>query len=273
MREQEANEYVLGTHDAENVRLRLQHRLWCAEAFACWERAGIKPGSHVLDVGCGPGHGTFDMSDLVGPNGHITGVDESQRFVDFLNQQAEAREVRNVTAFVQDVQSLDVAGGTFDVAFARWVLSFTPRPEAVLAGVAAALRPGGRFAIQDYTHWQGLFLSPGSEAFLEVLKATDRSWRGSGGDYQIGKRLPRLLEDAGLVVESFRPLQRIARSTEPLWHWPTSFFLNWVPLLVERGFLTDAQRAAFESDWEARSKDPQAFLWTPPMVEIIARKT
>ena len=111
-----------------------------------------------------------------------------------------------------------------------------------------------------------------SGKFLEVLKATDKSWRGSGGDYEIGKRLPRLLTDAGLVVESFRPLQRIARSTEPLWHWPTSFFLNWVPLLVERGFLTDTQREAFEHDWEVRSRDPQAFLWTPPMVEIIARK-
>ena len=38
------NEYVLGTDEAERVRLGLQHRLWSAQAFACWERAGIKPG-------------------------------------------------------------------------------------------------------------------------------------------------------------------------------------------------------------------------------------
>jgi SAM-dependent methyltransferase len=265
-------EYILGTHDAELARLGLQHRLWSGEAFACWQRAGVKPGSVVLDVGCGPGYATFDLAQLVAPGGKVIGVDESARFVDYLNAQARARGVANAAASVQDVQALRVSEASVDVAYARWVLCFTPRPEDVVAGVARALKPGGVFAVQDYVHWQALFSSPPGPAFEKVLAATDRSWRESGGDSEVGKRLPGMMAASGLRVESIRPLQRVARPGDPLWQWPSSFFANWVPLLVQRGFLSDEDRRAFERDWSARSADGDAFFWTPSMVEIVARR-
>ncbi len=266
------NEYVLGTDDAELARLGLQHRLWSRQAFDCWERAGVRPGSTVLDIGCGPGHATFDLAQLVTGSGRVVAVDESERFVRYLNAQADARGVTNVEASVQDVQSLQVPGASIDVAYARWVLCFTPRPEAVVSGVAKALKPGGVFAVQDYTNWQGLFLSPPSDAFLAVLRATDNGWRASGGDSEIGKRLPALMEASGLRVEEIRPLQRIARPGDPLWQWPTTFFRNWAPRLVERGLLADDVRVAFEREWEERSRNPNAFFWTPSMVEIVGRR-
>jgi SAM-dependent methyltransferase len=266
------NEYVLGTNDAELARLGLQHRLWSRQAFDLWERAGIGPGARVLDVGCGPGHATFDIAQLVTQSGRVIAVDESERFVHYLAAQAEVRGVINVEASVQDVQSLKVPAGSVDFAYARWVLCFTPRPGDVVAGVARALKPGGRFLVQDYTHWQGLFLSPADAAFLEVIRATDEAWRGSGGDSEIGKRLPGLMEQNGLVVESIRPLQRIARPHEPLWQWPSSFFANWVPRLVEEGYLQGGAHRAFVEAWDAHSRDPNAFFWTPAMVEVIGRR-
>jgi ubiquinone/menaquinone biosynthesis C-methylase UbiE len=72
----DANEYVLGTHDAELARLGLQHRLWSELTFACWNRCGIRPGSVVLDVGSGPGYTAFDLVPLVGPSGRVIAVDE-----------------------------------------------------------------------------------------------------------------------------------------------------------------------------------------------------
>jgi SAM-dependent methyltransferase len=266
------NEYVLGTHDAELVRLGLQHRLWSRQAFDLWERAGIGPGARVLDVGCGPGHATFDLAQLVTHGGRVVAVDESERFIRYLTAQAEVRGVINVDASVQDVQTLRVPEESVDFAYARWVLCFTPRPDNVVAGVARALKPGGCLLVQDYTQWQGLFLSPPSEAFLEVLRATDRAWRESGGDSEVGKRLPAMMASHGLRVESIRPLQRIARPREPLWQWPASFFANWAPSLVERGYLSADAQKAFVREWEARSSDRDAFFWTPAMLEIIARR-
>ncbi len=266
------HEYLLGTHGAELMRLGLQHRLWSREAFECWERAGAKPGAVVLDVGCGPGYATFDLAQLVAPGGRVVAVDESEGFVAHLNAQAKVRGVDNVEASVQDVQSLRMPEASADVAYARWVLCFTPRPDAVVAGVARALKPGGVFAVQDYVHWQALFSSPPSEAFDRMLRATDRNWRESGGDSEIGKRLPAMMAAHGLRVESIRPLQRIARPHDPLWQWPSSFFVNWVPQLVERGLLSEADRKAFEADWAQRARDENAFFWTPSMIEVIARR-
>ncbi len=268
----QSNEYVLGTNDAELVRLGLQHRLWSREAFDLWERAGIGPGARVLDVGCGPGHATFDLAQLVTHTGRVVAVDESDRFIRYLTAQAEVRGVINVEASVQDVQALQVPERSVDFAYARWLLCFTPRPDDVVAGVARALKPGGRFLVQDYTHWQALFLSPPGEAFHEVVRATDRAWRESGGDSEIGRRLPAIFEKNGLRVESIRPLQRIARPGEPLWQWPTSFFANWVPALVARGLLTPGVHEAFMKEWDVRSHDENAFFWTPSMLEIIGRR-
>jgi SAM-dependent methyltransferase len=265
------SEYVLGTNDAELVRLGLQHRLWSKQAFDLWERAGIGPGARVLDVGCGPGHATFDLAQLVTHAGRVIAVDESDRFIRYLTAQAEARGVINVDASVQDVQALQIPARSVDFAYARWLLCFTPRPDDAVAGVARALKPGGRFLVQDYTHWQALFLSPPSDAFQEVLQATDRAWRESGGDSEIGRRLPAMFERHGLRVESIRPLQRIARPHEPLWQWPESFFSNWIPALVARGLLRPEVHEAFKTDWEARSRDKSAFFWTPSMLEIIGR--
>jgi SAM-dependent methyltransferase len=266
------NGYVLGTTDAELARLGLQHRLWSREAFDLWERAGIGPGARVLDVGSGPGHATFDLAQLVTHAGRVIAVDESDRFIRYLTAQAEVRGVINVDAIVQDVQSLQIPARSVDFAYARWLLCFTPRPDDVVAGVARALKPGGRFLVQDYTHWQALFLSPPSEAFHEVLRATDRAWRESGGDSEIGRRLPAILARHGLRVESIRPLQRIARPRDPLWKWPESFFANWIPTLVSRGLLQQGVHEAFAQDWEARSRDENAFFWTPSMLEIIGRR-
>ena len=55
--------YFLGTHDEELERLGLQHSVWRPTVLDCWRRAGIGPGSKVLDVGAGPG---FAAADLAG---------------------------------------------------------------------------------------------------------------------------------------------------------------------------------------------------------------
>lgn len=265
-------EYVLGTHDAELERLGLQHRLWSAYAFECWERAGIAPGRSVLDVGCGPGFTSFDLAALVGASGRVVAVDESARFIDVLRQRAVVLRAEHVESHVMDVQRLDLEPSSMDVAYARWVLFFVRDPAAVVEGVANALQLGGIFAVQDYVSWEALRLSPPHDAFDRVIAACLASFRSSGGDTQIGLRLPELMERAGLEVMSIRSLQRVARAGTPLWHWPDSFFRNYVPLLVQRGLLDEASRRAFEDVWRARSRTPSAFIWAPAMIEILARK-
>jgi len=267
------HEYVLGTDDQELVRLEFQHRAWSEQAFAIWERAGFAPGQTVLDVGCGPGYASFDLARLVGPQGRVIAVDASARFIEHLKSQQRVRDVTNVDARVCDVQRLDLPESSIDAAYARWVLCFVPNPEAVVAGVAAALRPGGVFAVQDYFNYRAIRLAPAGPALEGVVRAVEQSWRLSGGDPDVAGRLPAMMARCGLSAREIRPILRVARPGSALWNWPTTFFRNFVPKLVEMGLLSAAEQAAFEAEWSAASADPHAFFCTPPVYDMVAVKT
>jgi len=268
----EEREYVLGTDDGELQRLGFQHRVWSAPAFALWERAGVHVGASVLDVGCGPGYGTLDLARLVGEHGRVLGVDVSERFLAHLQAEARRRGLPQVATQLADVQAMTVPGEAFDVAYCRWVLCFVPDPGAVVARVAAALRRGGRFAIQDYYHYAAAVMAPPSAAFARVIAATHASWKQGHGDPDVGQRLPALLERAGLRVREVTPLVRVGRPGSMVWDWPPAFFRLYIPRLIERGYLTAADEAEYWRDVEARSVDPAAYLATPPMVDIVAEK-
>jgi SAM-dependent methyltransferase len=268
----EEQEYVLGTHHAEVERLGLQHRLWSAQAFALWERAGFRPGHTLLDVGCGPGHASFDLAQIVGAGGRVIGLDASARFVTHFQAQARSRDVTNVEARVCDVQRVDVPEQSVDGAYARWLLCFVADPAAVVRGVARALRRGGAFAIQDYFNYRTLGLAPRSDVMERVIAAVERSWRERGGDPDVVGRLPAMLESCGLVLRELRPILRVARPGEPLWYWPETFFRNFVPALVESGHLSAADQRAFELEWAARGADPHSFMVTPTVYDVLAVK-
>ncbi len=264
--------YALGTHDAELVRLGIQHRLWSASAFKIWERAGIRAGQTVLDIGCGPGYTSLDLAGLVGPQGRVVAIDVSGRFIEHLKQRQRANGDTTIDARVGDVQQLDLDEESVDAAYQRWVVCFVKDPEAVIRGVARALRPGAAFAIQDYVNYEGVLVGPRSDAFQRFMRVVAETWNGQGGDTTIGLRLPTLLAKYGLVPVEISPLQRVARPGSQLWNWPTIFIETYAPKLVEEGRLTASEHEALIRDWSARTDDPSAFFCTPPMVEIIAVK-
>jgi ubiquinone/menaquinone biosynthesis C-methylase UbiE len=268
----EPHEYVLGTEDAELMRLGFQHKVWSASAFALWERAGIGPGQRILDVGCGPGFATLDLLRLAQPGAEVLGVDVSERFLQHLEAQARALGLTGIRTLRSDVQTMRLAERDFDMAYARWVLCFVPDPEVVVRTVAHALRRGGRFAIQDYHHYSALWLAPRSAAMERVVQAVGESWRAQGGDPDVGTRLPGMLERHGMKVTELRALVRVARPGTMLWNWPRTFFSLFVPKLVENGFLSAAEQREWLADWDEHERTPGAFFQTPPMVEIIAER-
>lgn len=264
--------YVLGDEDAELHRLGFQHRLWVEITAALWRRAGILRGMHVLDVGAGPGFATIDLAYLVGPEGSVTAIDESERMLAHTRARAEAERFPNVTTIQADAQALDLPPESADAAFSRWVLCFVPDPEAVIAGVARALRPGGVFAVQDYFNYESLTLAPRGPALERVVKAVAESWRSHGGDLDVAGKIPGMMRRQGIEVRDITPHGRVARPGTLLWQWPETFFGIFVPKLVEQGFLTRQEQEAFELEWAQRSVDPDSFFWTPPVYDIIGVK-
>ena len=264
--------YLLGTDPEERRRLETQHRLWAPWAHDLWDRAGFGPGDRVLDLGCGPGFAALELSDRVGAEGHVLAIDESARFIGALTQEAERRKLPQLTARVERVETLRLEPGSLDGAFARWLFCFLPEPLPIIERVVPGLRPRGRLVVWDYLNYGATALHPRSPAFERVLAAVDESWRRTGGDLNVGERLPGLIAGAGCRLLELVPLSRFARPGTALWQWPTGFFRGYVPRLVEAGLLTEGERQAFEAEWREREQDPGAFLSAPPMVGIIAEK-
>jgi SAM-dependent methyltransferase len=274
--------YILGVNAAELERLGLQHSLWSDAAHSLWRRAGIQPGCRVLDVGCGPGFCTLDLARLVGSRspgvipGEVVGVDESQAYLEYLASQAAARGADNVRCVRANAVELvgvnDLAAGSFDAVYARWLMCFVNDPAGVVRGVHRALKPGGRWAIQDYFNYEAMCTAPRGPAFARAVRATGQSWRSRGGDPDIMGRLPAMLETMGFAVEHIGVNQRVARPGEPMWHWPQSFWHNFLPVLVELGLLTEGDRAAWSAEWDELTRTPGAFALLPPVFDVIAVK-
>lgn len=94
-----------------------------------------QPGERILDLGCGDGALT---ALLVEAGANVVGIDASPEFV-------EAARARGIDARLGDARAL-AFDGEFDAAFSNAALHWMGAPDAVLAGVARALRRGGRFA-------------------------------------------------------------------------------------------------------------------------------
>jgi hypothetical protein len=57
-----------------------------------------------------------------------------------------------------------------------------------------------------------------------------------------------------------------------MWHWPQSFWHNFLPVLVELGLLTEGDRAAWSAEWDELTRTPGAFALLPPVFDVIAVK-
>jgi SAM-dependent methyltransferase len=106
----------------------------------------IRPGSRVLDVGCGVGDDALAIAALVAPEGWVTGVDASAPMI------AEARRRAAGNPLPVDFQvgradDLVAPDASFDACRFERVLQHLDDPGAALCEAARVLRPGGRVAV------------------------------------------------------------------------------------------------------------------------------
>lgn len=121
------------------------------------ERAGLRPGLRVLDVGCGCGDTTIELANRVAPGGEVLGIDISAPMLTRAAQQARAATVANARFEIADAQTSELPAGRFDVLFSRFGVMFFADPAAAFANLRQALRAGGRLA---FVCWQAMAENP-----------------------------------------------------------------------------------------------------------------
>jgi ubiquinone/menaquinone biosynthesis C-methylase UbiE len=268
----EDDDYIIGANNAEIQRLGFQHQVWRSASQTAWERAGIKSGMTVMDIGCGPGYVAFDLAEIVGPAGRVIAVDQSPLFLDALREGAEARGLDNIDVVEADLAEFDWPEAVCDIAWSRWCLSFLPDPEGVMRGINRTLKPGGAFVAMEYVDYRTVDIIPSVQVFRDFIEAVERSWRHYQGEPNIGRRLPKYFADQGWALESAHPIMHAARPGQPMWNWPYSWFEQSPARMVELGFLTQGQADAFNQFIHERNADPDSLMLTPLVLEAIGRK-
>ena len=108
--------------------------------------AGVGPGDHVLDVGCGTGQSTRDAAAAAAP-GQVLGVDVSAPMIERARRLAAAERLDNVTFELGDAQVHPFAPDRYDLAVSRFGVMFFSDPVAAFANIARALRVGARLVL------------------------------------------------------------------------------------------------------------------------------
>ena len=113
-------------------------------------------GCRVLDLGCGSGRDVYALAQLVGPTGEVVGVDMTDEQLAVAEKHrahhAEAfgySNVRFLHGYIERLDELDLAPGSFDVIVSNCVVNLSPDKDAVLRGVHRLLKQGGEFFFSD----------------------------------------------------------------------------------------------------------------------------
>lgn len=129
----------------EHVRLGIKTSPQDVIRQATW--AGIKPGMRILDVGCGSGVATAVLSELVGENGSVTGIDFSEERIELARRLYGGPRVK---FFCHDIRKPYVDECGYDVIWARFILEYFKNDQyQVVSNCVESLRKGGIACLVD----------------------------------------------------------------------------------------------------------------------------
>lgn len=115
-------------------------------------------GCRVLDLGCGTGRDVFLLSQLVGSEGFVHGVDMTPDQIALAEQLTESHMKRfgygksNVAfhrGFMEDLSSLGIEDNSLDVVVSNCVINLSPAKERVFSEIFRVLKPGGELYFSD----------------------------------------------------------------------------------------------------------------------------
>jgi ubiquinone/menaquinone biosynthesis C-methylase UbiE len=191
--------YILGHSETELRRLARQSAFWDELTEEVFDRAGVGPGMHVLDVGSGAGDVAFIASRLVGPSGSVLGIDRSPDAVKRASERAAANGLGWCRFAVADAAAYE-SDQRFDAIVGRLVLMYLSDPVQALRALARHLKPGGVAAFHELILNSAQSLPPlplATQATRWVIAA----FRHVGAQPDMGLKLDSTFRAAGLAPQ------------------------------------------------------------------------
>jgi ubiquinone/menaquinone biosynthesis C-methylase UbiE len=227
------------------------------------ELLGPRPGSRLLDAGCGTGDFARRLAAQVGPTGRVVGVDASATMID----EAQRRTVDAalpVELQRGDITRLAFGDGAFDGTYSERVFQHLHDPRAGIAELVRVTRPGGRIAVID-TDW-GMHAIHGADPAL-TARIIGR-WAEHAANGWAGRQLPALLTSAALVDPVIIADTITSRDPRPPSLQPFAFMAT----VADRDGTVTTQQA---ETWLGQLADAGThgdFFWAVTLIGVVASR-
>jgi cyclopropane-fatty-acyl-phospholipid synthase len=189
------------------------------------ERADLRDGQDVLELGCGWGSLTLWMAARY-PNSRITAISNSATQRDRIEKLANERGLRNVEVLTRDVNDFTAAPSSVDRVVSVEMFEHVRNHAELLGRVASWLRPDGALFVHVFAHRELLYpfeqggnadwmarhfftdgVMPSHDLFLHLQDdlVVDRVWAVDGTHYSqtLEAWLERLDADRERIVDLF----------------------------------------------------------------------
>lgn len=155
----------------------------------------LAPDTKLLDVGCGPGTISAELS-LSTPQGSVTAIDLSSDVIELAKREHSAADYPNLNFDTGDVYALNYPDNSFDIVYTHQVLQHLGKPIEALLEMKRVLRPGGIIAVRDADY--GVFSwSPALAEFDAWMAIYQEVTRRNGATANGGRALKGWVSKAG----------------------------------------------------------------------------
>jgi demethylmenaquinone methyltransferase/2-methoxy-6-polyprenyl-1,4-benzoquinol methylase len=158
----------------------------------------VGKGARVLEIACGTGRNFPHIQRVIGPEGHLVGLDYTPEMLAAAERQVRHRGWKNVTLVRADAAERVFEEASFDAALCVLALSGIPRHRDAIARCHEALAPGATFAVCDAQPFPGRLraLNPLIRAIYEPLAGWD-------ADRNVPEDLRSAFGNASLRTQNF----------------------------------------------------------------------
>tara|TARA_R110000782_G_scaffold78293_5_gene156083 strand:+ start:76949 stop:77710 length:762 start_codon:yes stop_codon:yes gene_type:complete len=119
------------------------------EANGIMDRAGIRPGMTVADIGAGEGYYTVRLAKRVGPEGRVLAQDIMAEVIDALGRRVTREQWDNVSVKLGTLDDPKLPAASFDRIFMVHMYHEIEEPYAFLWNMRPALKPDGEVIVVD----------------------------------------------------------------------------------------------------------------------------
>ena len=232
-------------------------------------QAGLKPGMHVADFGCGVGAATRMLGEMVGNSGSVTGIDISGEQVEQASAICRSAGLKNTDFQTADACNTGLRSDSFDLVYCRFLLLHLTDPAACLREMRRVLRPDGIIVVEDGDLASAASVPPTAlDAFADLFT---RLAPLRGVNYSIANNLFHLVKAAGFAnphIEIHQPAGTAGETAALL----AMSVAEAGPALVAAGLITGPQLKRTVAEMEGASYDRDVLTLAPRMSIVWARK-